>query len=83
MPDAPLLDVEDLDVFHGDLQAVFGVSLRVSAGQALALIGANGAGKSTLLRAITGLTPPRRGRILFDGQKGGSSSLRSASRRTC
>ena len=63
----PLLQVEAVDVFHGDLQAVFGVSLRVSAGQALALIGANGAGKSTLLRAITGLTPPRRGRILFDG----------------
>ena len=65
--EVPLLDIEAVDVFHGDLQAVFGVSLRVSAGQALALIGANGAGKSTLLRAITGLTPPRRGRILFDG----------------
>ena len=69
MPDAPLLDVEDLDVFHGDLQAVFGVSLRVSAGQALALIGANGAGKSTLLRAITGLTPARRGSLHLERQE--------------
>jgi branched-chain amino acid transport system ATP-binding protein len=64
----PLLEVEELQVFHGDLQAVFGVSLAVGAGEALALIGANGAGKSTLLRAITGLTPPRAGRIRFDGE---------------
>jgi branched-chain amino acid transport system ATP-binding protein len=63
-----LLEVDAVDVFHGDLQAVFGVSLRVDAGQALALIGANGAGKTTLLRAITGLTPPRRGSIRLDGQ---------------
>jgi branched-chain amino acid transport system ATP-binding protein len=63
----PLLELDAIDVFHGDLQAVFGVSLRVDAGQALALIGANGAGKTTLLRAITGLTPPRRGSVRFDG----------------
>jgi branched-chain amino acid transport system ATP-binding protein len=63
----PLLALDAVEVFHGDLQAVFGVSLQVSAGQALALIGANGAGKTTLLRAITGLTPPRRGTIRFDG----------------
>lgn len=64
----PLLEVQALEVFHGDLQAVHGVSLTLGAGQALALIGANGAGKSTLLRAVTGLTPARRGRVLFDGQ---------------
>ncbi len=64
----PLLVLDEVDVYHGDLQAVFGVSLRVDAGEALALIGANGAGKSTLLRAITGLTPARRGSLRFEGQ---------------
>jgi len=64
----PLLEVQALDVFHGDLQAVHGVSFTLAAGQALALIGANGAGKSTLLRAMTGLTPARRGRVVFEGQ---------------
>jgi branched-chain amino acid transport system ATP-binding protein len=64
----PLLELQALEVFHGDLQAVHGVSLTLGAGQALALIGANGAGKSTLLRAVTGLTPARRGQVLFDGQ---------------
>jgi branched-chain amino acid transport system ATP-binding protein len=63
-----LLQLDELDVFHGDLQAVFGISLQLDAGEALALIGANGAGKSTLLRAITGLTPARRGSLRFDGQ---------------
>jgi len=64
-----LLEVESLEVFHGDLQAVFGLSFTLDAGQVLALIGANGAGKSTLLRAITGLTPARRGSVRFDGQR--------------
>lgn len=64
----PLLELSQVDVFHGDLQAVFGVDLQLQAGQALALVGANGAGKTTLLRAITGLTPARHGRVLFDGQ---------------
>jgi branched-chain amino acid transport system ATP-binding protein len=64
----PLLELQGVDVFHGDLQAVHGVSFALGTGQALALIGANGAGKSTLLRAVTGLTPARRGRIVFDGE---------------
>ncbi|MGS5087616.1 ABC transporter ATP-binding protein [Hydrogenophaga sp. A37] len=63
----PLLDIQQLDVFYGDFQAVSGVSLSLSAGEVLALIGANGAGKTTLLRALTGLHPPRSGRIRFDG----------------
>ena len=64
----PLLELAQVEVYHGDLQAVFGVSLHLQAGQALALVGANGAGKTTLLRAITGLTPARRGTLRFDGQ---------------
>jgi branched-chain amino acid transport system ATP-binding protein len=63
-----LLTVEGLDVFHGDLQATFGVDLQVAAGEAVAIIGANGAGKSTLLRAIIGLTPARHGTIRLEGE---------------
>ena len=63
-----LLRLENVDVFYGDLQAVFGVSLHVAAGETVAIIGANGAGKSTLFRAILGLTPARRGAIAFEGE---------------
>lgn len=64
----PLLEIDTLDVFYGDLQAVFGVSLTLAEGEALALIGANGAGKSTLLNAIVGLVPARGGAMRFDGR---------------
>ena len=67
MPD-PLLEVRAIDAFYGDFQALFGVSLRVNAGEVVAVIGANGAGKSTLLKSIAGLMRPRRGDILFDGK---------------
>src|SRR5207249_1451981 len=63
-----LLEVESADIFHGDLQAVFGVSLSIGEGEVLALVGANGAGKTTLLRAIAGLAPLRRGRLSFAGE---------------
>ena len=66
MPEG-LLQVEALDAFYGDFQALFGVSLRVEAGQAVAIIGANGAGKSTLLKSIAGLMPARPEAIRFDG----------------
>src|SRR5215469_4434987 len=64
----PLLEVRDLIVQHGQLRALSGISLRVSAGEVYAIIGANGAGKSTLLRTIAGLHPPTAGSVLFDGQ---------------
>ncbi len=67
MPE-PLLDVRAIDAFYGDFQALFGVSLRVNAGEVVAVIGANGAGKSTLLKTIAGLMHPRDGSITFDGQ---------------
>jgi branched-chain amino acid transport system ATP-binding protein len=67
MPD-PLLEVRAIDAYYGDFQALFGISLRVNAGEVVAVIGANGAGKSTLLKSIAGMMPPRRGDILFDGK---------------
>jgi branched-chain amino acid transport system ATP-binding protein len=62
-----MLIVESIDVFYGNVQALWGVSLRVEAGEIVTIIGANGAGKSTTLRAIAGLLKPRRGRIVLDG----------------
>jgi branched-chain amino acid transport system ATP-binding protein len=66
MPD--LLEVHALDAHYGDFQALFGVSLRVAAGQVVAVIGANGAGKSTLLKSIAGLLPARPDAILCAGE---------------
>ena len=63
-----LLQVEELDVRHGLLQAVRHVSFEVADGETLALVGANGAGKSTLLRAIAGAHRPVGGRVVFDGR---------------
>jgi branched-chain amino acid transport system ATP-binding protein len=62
-----LLQVSELDVRHGLLQAVRQVSFQLAEGETLALVGANGAGKSTLLRAIAGAHRPAAGRIVFDG----------------
>src|ERR1700676_920905 len=67
MPDQALLEVQALDAFYGDFQALFGVSLRVEAGQAVAIIGANGAGKSILLTSIPRLMPARRDAVVLDG----------------
>ncbi len=71
MPE-PLLQVDGIDAYYGDFQALFGVSLKVEPGQVVAVIGANGAGKSTLLRCISGLMHPRQGDIVFDGESIGN-----------
>jgi branched-chain amino acid transport system ATP-binding protein len=64
---APLLEVAGLDVFYGDFQALFGVSMSVTRGGAIALVGANGAGKTTLLRTIAGAQAPASGSVRYDG----------------
>ena len=68
MSEAPLLAVRNLDAFYGDFQALFGLSMEVKAGEAVAVIGANGAGKSTLLKSIAGLLPSRPDAITFNGE---------------
>ena len=62
-----MLEVNDIDVFYGNVQALWGVSFGVAQGEIVTIIGANGAGKSTTLRAVAGLMQPRRGTIVFEG----------------
>lgn len=63
-----LLTVENIEVFYGEFQALFGVSLEVEKGETVAIIGANGAGKTTLLRSICGVLAPARGQITYKGR---------------
>jgi branched-chain amino acid transport system ATP-binding protein len=63
-----MLQVEHLDMFHGDAQALAGVSLSVEEGAIVAIVGANGAGKTSLIRTIGGMYRPADGRILYRGQ---------------
>jgi len=80
MPEA-LLTVRALDAHYGDFQALFGVSIEVKQGQAIAVIGANGAGKSTLLKSIAGLMHSRRDAIVFDGAPIGDLPAHAVARR--
>lgn len=74
-----LLEVERLDAFYGQFQALFGVSLSVEEGEKLAIIGANGAGKSTLLNTIAGLLPSAAASVRFLGRPiGGEPAHRRA-----
>lgn len=63
-----MLEIDGLDVFYGDFQVLWDVSLNVGPGEVVAVLGPNGSGKSTVLKAIMGLTPAKRGRIMFEGQ---------------
>lgn len=65
----PVLEIEDLSVSYGAVQALTDVSFRACEGEVTAVLGANGAGKTTLLRAISGLVHPRKGTIRYDGQQ--------------
>jgi len=64
----PMLEVEDIHTYYGNIHALKGVSLAVEKGEIVTLIGANGAGKSTTLRTITGLLKPAHGRVVLDGE---------------
>jgi branched-chain amino acid transport system ATP-binding protein len=63
-----MLRIAELDLFHGDAQALDGVALVVEDGSIVTIVGANGAGKTSLIRTIAGMHRPRRGRIMFRGQ---------------
>ena len=63
-----MLEIKDLEVYYGMIQAIKGVSFEVDKGEVIALIGANGAGKTTILHTITGLLAPKKGTVTFEGQ---------------
>ncbi|MCB1516450.1 MAG: ABC transporter ATP-binding protein [Hyphomicrobiaceae bacterium] len=68
MSEAPLLQIEGVETFYGNIQALNGVDVEVRSGEVVALIGANGAGKSTLMMTVFGSPRARRGTVRFDGQ---------------
>ncbi|MDO4521697.1 MAG: ABC transporter ATP-binding protein [Eubacteriales bacterium] len=63
-----MLEIKDLEVYYGMIQAIKGVSFEVKEGEVIALIGANGAGKTTILHTITGLLSPKKGSVIFEGK---------------
>lgn len=63
-----ILEVKDLEVYYGVIQAIKGISFEVNPGEIIALIGANGAGKTTTLQTVTGLIPAKSGHIIYDGK---------------
>ena len=63
-----MLEVKDLEVYYGMIQAIKGISFEVNQGEVVALIGANGAGKTTILHTITGLIAPKGGQVVFEGK---------------
>jgi branched-chain amino acid transport system ATP-binding protein len=71
---APILEVQNLRVSYGAIEALKGISLTLSAGEIVTLIGANGAGKSTTLRAIMGLVPAAAGQVRFRGRPTGRTA---------
>lgn len=62
-----MLEIKDLEVYYGVIQAIKGVSFEVNKGEVIALIGANGAGKTTILHTISGLITPKSGSVMFEG----------------
>jgi len=75
-----LLEVDALDAFYGDFQALFDLTINVDAGETVALIGANGAGKTTFLKCLVGLIEAKRGEIRFAGEPIGREPAERISR---
>ncbi|HET9169799.1 MAG TPA: ABC transporter ATP-binding protein [Actinospica sp.] len=65
----PMLEIREIDTYYGASHILQGLSLKVGAGEAVALLGRNGAGKTTTMRSVLGLTPPKRGSILMSGEE--------------
>lgn len=63
-----MLEVKDLEVYYGMIQAIKGISFEVNEGEIVSLIGANGAGKTTILHTVTGLLSPKKGSVIFEGK---------------
>ena len=63
-----MLEIKDLSVYYGVIQALKGISFEVNEGEVIALIGANGAGKTTTLHTVSGLIAPKSGSVIFEGQ---------------
>lgn len=63
-----MLQIDNIDVYYGDVQALWDISLEVKEGEIVSLVGPNGAGKTTILNTISGLLRPRKGKIAFEGQ---------------
>ena len=63
-----MLEIKDIEVYYGMIQAIKGISFEVNEGEVIALIGANGAGKTTTLHTITGLLSPKKGAVIFEGK---------------
>jgi branched-chain amino acid transport system ATP-binding protein len=63
-----LLEINSIDVFYGDVQALFGVSFHVNEGEIISIVGSNAAGKSTTLKTISGILRPKSGKITFNGR---------------
>ena len=70
----PLLELQDIHTFYGNIEALKGISLEVEEGEIVTLIGSNGAGKSTTLRSISGLTAPREGSVKFEDREIGETA---------
>ncbi|CAH0135095.1 High-affinity branched-chain amino acid transport ATP-binding protein LivF [Peribacillus sp. Bi96] len=72
-----MLNIEDINVYYGNIQALKGISLSINEGEIVTLIGANGAGKSTMLKTISGLLKPKQGKIIYEGQSIGGKAAQS------
>lgn len=78
MPEPAIIELADVDAGYGSTSVLHAVSLQVSPGEVVTLLGANGAGKSTTLRLVSGILTPRRGRLLLDGRPVAHSDPRAA-----